>query len=98
MGIDLDEWVNSDGERFRRKYRAEGGKIILFAGTKGYNKRTIFYRQRENNTVTGLNERNNKTVSFYVVRDYSFPSKSLFDVVAYRDWGAELCALLFNRS
>ena len=41
MGIDLDEWANSDGERFREKYRLKGKKIILFAGTKGYNKGAI---------------------------------------------------------
>ena len=38
MGINLEEWKNPDGDRFRRKYRLEGKKIILFAGTKSYNK------------------------------------------------------------
>ena len=45
MGIDLDEWVDSDGKRFREKYRLEGKKIILFAGTKGYNKGAIHLLQ-----------------------------------------------------
>jgi glycosyltransferase involved in cell wall biosynthesis len=45
MGIDLDEWANPDGERFREKYRLEGKKIILFAGTKGYNKGAIHLLQ-----------------------------------------------------
>jgi glycosyltransferase involved in cell wall biosynthesis len=45
MGIDLDEWVNPDGERFRKRYRLEGKKIILFAGTKGYNKGAIHLLQ-----------------------------------------------------
>ena len=34
MGIDLDEWVNSDGERFREKYRLEGKKDHPFCGNK----------------------------------------------------------------
>jgi glycosyltransferase involved in cell wall biosynthesis len=38
MGIDSNEWENADGERFRRKYRLKGKKIILFAGPKGYDK------------------------------------------------------------
>jgi glycosyltransferase involved in cell wall biosynthesis len=38
MGIRLNEWENADGERFRRKYRLKGKKLILFAGPKGYDK------------------------------------------------------------
>lgn len=38
MGINSNEWENADGERFRRKYRLKGKKIILFAGPKGYDK------------------------------------------------------------
>jgi glycosyltransferase involved in cell wall biosynthesis len=45
MGINLDAWVHTDGERFREKYRLEGKKIILFAGTKGYNKGAIHLLQ-----------------------------------------------------
>ena len=45
MGIDLDEWANPDGERFRKKYHLKGKKIILFAGTKGYNKGAIHLLQ-----------------------------------------------------
>jgi glycosyltransferase involved in cell wall biosynthesis len=45
MGIDLDEWANPVGERFREKYHLEGKKIILFAGTKGYNKGALHFLQ-----------------------------------------------------
>jgi len=45
MGINSEEWENVDGERFRRKYSLEGKKIILFAGTKGYNKGAIHLLQ-----------------------------------------------------
>ena len=45
MGINLDEWVNPDGERFRKKYHLKGRKIILFAGTKGYNKGALHLLQ-----------------------------------------------------
>ena len=45
MGIDLEEWLDSDGERFRRRYRLEGKKILLFAGTKNYNKGAIHLLQ-----------------------------------------------------
>ncbi len=45
MGINLDEWSKPDGERFRRKYRLHGKKLILFAGTKGYNKGAIHLLQ-----------------------------------------------------
>jgi glycogen synthase len=38
MGINSNEWENADGERFRRKYRLRGEKIILFVGPKGYDK------------------------------------------------------------
>ena len=38
MGINLDEWQGADGKRFREKHRLEGRKIILFAGTKAYDK------------------------------------------------------------
>ncbi|OGP91532.1 MAG: hypothetical protein A2157_08740 [Deltaproteobacteria bacterium RBG_16_47_11] len=41
MGIRLDEWENLNGERFRRKYDLEGRKVILFAGTKTYQKGAI---------------------------------------------------------
>lgn len=41
MGIRLEEWNEADGERFRQKHRLEGGKIILFAGTKNFNKGAI---------------------------------------------------------
>jgi len=45
MGINLEEWKNPDGNRFRRKYCLEGGKIVLFAGTKSYNKGAIHLLQ-----------------------------------------------------
>jgi glycosyltransferase involved in cell wall biosynthesis len=45
MGINLEEWKNPDGDRFRRKYRLEEKKIILFAGTKNYNKGAIHLLQ-----------------------------------------------------
>jgi glycosyltransferase involved in cell wall biosynthesis len=38
MGINLDEWGDSDGERFRRKYGLTGKRLLLFVGTKNYNK------------------------------------------------------------
>ena len=38
MGINPREWENVDGERFRRKYGLNGKKVVLFAGTKSYNK------------------------------------------------------------
>ncbi len=38
MGINSNEWENADGEKFRRKYRLKGKKLILFAGPKGYDK------------------------------------------------------------
>ena len=41
MGINCDEWENCDGERFRRKYNLTGKRLILFVGTKGYNKGAI---------------------------------------------------------
>ena len=41
MGINLDEWEDSDGERFRRKHGLVGKKLVLFVGTKGYNKGAI---------------------------------------------------------
>ncbi len=41
MGINLDEWRNSDGERFRRKYGLIGKRLVLFVGTKNYNKGAI---------------------------------------------------------
>jgi len=41
MGIDLDEWTHPDGERVRRKYHLEGRKVLLFAGTKDYDKGAI---------------------------------------------------------
>ena len=45
MGINLDKWEKPDGEGFRRKYRLNGKKIILFAGTKGYHKGAIHLLQ-----------------------------------------------------
>jgi glycosyltransferase involved in cell wall biosynthesis len=45
MGINLDEWEDSNGERFRRKYGLKGKRIILFAGTKSYNKGAIHLLQ-----------------------------------------------------
>jgi len=45
MGINLEEWKDPVGDRFRRKYRLEGKKIILFAGTKDYNKGAIHLLQ-----------------------------------------------------
>jgi glycosyltransferase involved in cell wall biosynthesis len=45
MGINSDEWENLDGERFRRKYRLKGKRVILFAGTKDYNKGAIHLLQ-----------------------------------------------------
>jgi glycosyltransferase involved in cell wall biosynthesis len=38
MRINLDEWGDSDGERFRRKYGLTGKRLLLFVGTKNYNK------------------------------------------------------------
>jgi glycosyltransferase involved in cell wall biosynthesis len=45
MGINLEAWKNPDGKRFRKKYRLEGKKIVLFAGTKDYNKGAIHLLQ-----------------------------------------------------
>jgi len=45
MGINLDEWEDSNGERFRRKYGLKGKRIILFAGTKSYNKGALHLLQ-----------------------------------------------------
>jgi glycosyltransferase involved in cell wall biosynthesis len=45
MGINSNEWEDADGERIRRKYRLEGEKIILFAGTKSYDKGAIHLLQ-----------------------------------------------------
>lgn len=41
MGIELNEWENVDGERFRKKYGLGGKKLILFAGPKGYDKGAV---------------------------------------------------------
>jgi glycosyltransferase involved in cell wall biosynthesis len=41
MGINLDEWHGADGKRFKEKHRLEGNKIVLFAGTKAYDKGAI---------------------------------------------------------
>jgi glycosyltransferase involved in cell wall biosynthesis len=38
MGINFGEWEDCNGERFRRKYGLTGKRLILFVGTKGYNK------------------------------------------------------------
>jgi len=38
MGTNLDEWGNVGGERFRRRYGLTGKRLILFVGTKHYNK------------------------------------------------------------
>ena len=56
MGIDLEEWANPDGERFREKYRLEGKKIILFAGTKGYNKGALHFLQAMKKTGQAAKE------------------------------------------
>ena len=45
MGIHLDEWENLNGQRFRRKHHLEGKKVVLFAGTKGYNKGALHLLQ-----------------------------------------------------
>lgn len=46
MGINLDEWKDSGGgERFRRKYGLRGKRIILFVGTKSYNKGALHLLQ-----------------------------------------------------
>jgi glycosyltransferase involved in cell wall biosynthesis len=45
MGINLEAWKKPDGKRFRKKYRLEGKKMILFAGTKDYNKGAIHLLQ-----------------------------------------------------
>ena len=45
MGINPDDWEDANGERFRRKYYLEEKKIILFAGTKDYNKGAIHLLQ-----------------------------------------------------
>jgi len=41
MGINWEEWEDCDGERFRRKYALTGKRLILFVGTKSYNKGAI---------------------------------------------------------
>ncbi len=41
MGVHLNELGNQDGDRFRQKYHLEGKKVVLFAGTKGFNKGAI---------------------------------------------------------
>ena len=45
MGINLKEWENVDGERFREKYGLKGRRVILFAGTKSYDKGAIHLLQ-----------------------------------------------------
>jgi len=45
MGINLEGWEKADGERFRKKFGLGGKKIILFAGTKDYNKGAIHLLQ-----------------------------------------------------
>lgn len=45
MGINLDEWQGVDGKRFREKHGLEGKKIILFAGTKAYDKGVLHLLQ-----------------------------------------------------
>lgn len=45
MGIHLEEWQNADGERFREKYGLKGRRVILFAGTKSYDKGAIHLLQ-----------------------------------------------------
>ena len=45
MGINPDDWEDVDGGRFRRKHGLEGRKILLFAGTKDYNKGAIHLLQ-----------------------------------------------------
>ena len=41
MSINLAEWKNPDGERFRRKHHLEGRTLALFTGTKDYNKGAV---------------------------------------------------------
>jgi glycosyltransferase involved in cell wall biosynthesis len=41
LGISLNGWQRADGERFRRKYDLEGKRILLFVGTKSYDKGAI---------------------------------------------------------
>ena len=41
MGINVDDWENHSGKRFREKYRLVGKKLVLFVGTKNYNKGAI---------------------------------------------------------
>jgi glycogen synthase len=41
MGIHLTDWGKQNGERFRERYHLQGKKIVLFAGTKAYNKGAI---------------------------------------------------------
>jgi len=45
MGINPDQWQNPEGDKFRRKYRLEEKKIVLFAGTKSYHKGAIHLLQ-----------------------------------------------------
>ena len=45
MGINLDEWQGVDGKRFRERHRLEGKKMILFAGTKAYDKGALHLLQ-----------------------------------------------------
>jgi glycogen(starch) synthase len=45
MGIHSDGWKNAKGERFREKYNLSGKRIVLFAGTKSYNKGAVHLLQ-----------------------------------------------------
>ena len=45
MGINLEGWERADGQRFRKKFGLGEKKILLFAGTKGYNKGAIHLLQ-----------------------------------------------------
>jgi glycosyltransferase involved in cell wall biosynthesis len=62
MGIILPHWENVDAERFRERYGLKGKKIILFAGTKNYNKGSLHLlqaaeklgRKREDFVLVGM--------------------------------------------
>lgn len=56
MGIRLEEWNETDGKRFKQKYRLEGEKIVLFAGTKNYNKGAIHLLDAVEKITTEMGE------------------------------------------
>jgi glycosyltransferase involved in cell wall biosynthesis len=56
MGINLAEWKSPDGERFRRRHHLEGKTLVLFAGTKDYNKGAVHVLRAVDQLAQKLND------------------------------------------